>query len=197
MKIKPAYLYGILIIAAAVYLFFFTQNNNTAADDINMEHMPDDEIHKGLKNPGQTPPGKDNVSGEIVHQLEALRKTVEENPGDTLKMRQLADLLAEAHHPDEAVIYYYNILNINPRRTDILFSLAYIYYNKSNFDKAGDIIDKVLLYEPDNTRAIYNLGAIAATKGDKIKAKQYWEKLVNEYPGSEESGLAAESLKKL
>jgi len=198
MKIKPVYLYGSIVILAIVFLVFFTSKNNSdVQENINMNQMPEDDIHKGLKSPNQIPPGKENVSVEIKHQLEILKKAVDENPKDTLKMKEYADLLANAHHPDEAIIYYYNILNINPRRTDVLFSLAYIYYNKKNFEKARDVIEKVLLYEPDNTQAMYNLGAIAAASGDKVKAKNYWENLVKKYPGSETSKLAESSLKKL
>ena len=158
--------------------------------------MPKDDIHKGLQNPTQNP-GKENVSSEVKHQMEMLKKSVEENPKDTLKMREYADLLAAAHHPEEAIVYYYSILNINPRRTDILNSVAFIYYNEKDYSKATDLINKILLYEPNNTEAMYNLGAIAATSGNKTEAKQRWEDLVKKYPNSEESKLAENSLKKL
>jgi tetratricopeptide (TPR) repeat protein len=126
-----------------------------------------------------------------------LKEEVEENPKDTLKIREYADFLSAAHQPDEAINYYYNILSVNPKRSDILFSLAYIYFNKKNYDKAEDLVNKVLLYEPDNTEALYNLGAIAASKGDKQKARTQWEKLIKNYPGSNASKLAESSLKKL
>jgi tetratricopeptide (TPR) repeat protein len=198
MKIKPLYLYGGILLLAIVFLIFFTSKDGSdSSENISTNEMPDDDIHKGLKNPMQGPPGKENVSGEIKHQLEMLKKSVEENPNDTLKMREYADLLAAAHHPEEAVIYYYGILNINPRRTDILNSLAFIYYNKKDYSKAADVINKVLLYEPDNTQAIYNLGAIAATSGNKEEARKRWELLVKKYPDSNESKLAVNSLKKL
>ncbi|OGU77872.1 MAG: hypothetical protein A2V93_11130 [Ignavibacteria bacterium RBG_16_34_14] len=197
MKIKPLYLYGGILVLATVFLIFFTSRNDSdSSENISKNEVPDDDIHKGLKNPNQSP-GKENVSSEVKHQLEMLKKSVEENPNDTLKMREYADLLAAAHHPEEAVIYYYSILNINPRRTDILNSLAFLYYNKKDYSKAADVINKVLLYEPDNTQAIYNLGAIAAASGNKEEARKRWELLVKKYPNSNESRLAVNSLKKL
>ena len=198
MKIKPLYIYTGVVVLAIIFLVFFTSRNDSdIPGNINTNQMPDDDVHKGLKDQVQAPPGKGNVSSEIKHRLEMLKKAVEENPKDTLKMKEYADFLASAHHPDEAIKYYYNILNINPRRSDILFSLAYIYYNKKNYEKAEEVISKILLYEPDNTQAIYNLGAIAASNGDKQKAKAQWEKLVKNYPGSDEAKLAEGSLKKL
>jgi len=198
MKIKPLYLYGGITVIAIAFLIFFTSRNDTSNPVINsMNEMPEDEIHKGLQNPVQNPPGKENVSNEIKHQMDMLKKEVEENPGDTLKMKKYADLLAAAHRSEEAVIYYYNILNINPRRTDILSSLAFIYYNQKDYNKAADLTGKVLLYEPDNTQAMYNLGAIAASGGNKAEAKKRWEDLIIKFPNSEESKLAENSLKKL
>ncbi|HSP88708.1 MAG TPA: tetratricopeptide repeat protein [Ignavibacteriaceae bacterium] len=198
MKIKPIYLYGGILVLAAAFLFFFTSKNNSIdAGNIETNEMPDDDIHKDLKNPTQKPPGKENVSTEVKHQLDMLKKSVDENPKDTLKMREYADLLAAAHHPEEAVIYYYQVLNINPRRTDILASLAFVYYNQKDYDKASNLTSKILLYEPDNTEAMYNLGAIAATSGNKTEAKKHWEEIVKKYPDSKESALARNSLTKL
>jgi tetratricopeptide (TPR) repeat protein len=197
MKIKPVYLYAGIIILAIAFLVFFNSNDDPdVKKDLGTNEMPDDDVHRELKDQMQTP-GKGNVSGEIKHQLEMLKKAVEENPKDTLKMKEYADLLAASHRSDEAIIYYYNILNINPARTDILFSLAFIYYNKKNYEKAEDIINKVLLYEPANTQAMYNLGAIAAANSNKARARNLWEKLVKDYPGSEASKLAQSSLGKL
>lgn len=198
MKIKPLYLYGGILLLAILFLIFFSSNNDSGhTGELSTNEMPDDDIHKGLKNPTEGPPGKENVSGEVKHQLEMLKKSVDENPNDTLKIREYADLLAAAHHPEEAVIYYYTILNVNPRRTDIISSLAFVYYNQKDYNKAYDLTGKILLYEPNNTEAMYNLGAISATRGNKAEAKKNWEELIKKYPGSKESKLAENSLKKL
>src|SRR4030067_408304 len=101
MKIKPLYLYGGILVLATVFLIFFTSRKDSdSSENISKNEVPDDDIHKGLKNPNQSP-GKENVSSEVKHQLEMLKKSVEENPNDTLKMREYADLLATAHHPEE------------------------------------------------------------------------------------------------
>jgi|SRR5690554_1391999 len=196
MKIKPLYLYGGLSLLAIIFLIIFTQEKKQS-DNVVQGNMPDDEIHKNLDNPVQAPPGKENVAEEIVHKMEVLKKEVEQNPQDTVKIKEYADLLAAGHRSDEAIIWYYNILNINPRRTDILNKLAFIYYSKKNYSKAADLINKVLLYEPDNTEAMYNLGAIAATSGNREEAKKRWKELIEKYPGSDESKLAENSLKQL
>jgi tetratricopeptide (TPR) repeat protein len=199
-QIKPLYLYGALVVLAIVFLIIFTSGDNAGSNgtaNLSEQQMPDDDIHRGLQNPLNTPPGKDNVSEEIKHQLEMLKKAVDENPQDTLKLREYADLLAAAHRVDEAVVYYYKLLNINPRRPDIFFSLAFIYYQRKDYDKVEDLTNKILLYEPDNSQAKYNLGAVAAVKGEKEKARKIWEEVIKKYPGTEASELAESSLQKL
>lgn len=194
MKLKPVYIYGGVVILAIIFLIFFSPNKDSGtSESAQSNQMPNDDIHKGL----QQPPGKNNVSSEVKRHLEMLKKAVEENPKDTLKMREYADFLSAAHQPDEAVSYYNDILKVNPKRPDVLFSLAYIYFNKKDYNKAEDLVNKILLFEPDNTEAMYNLGAIAASNGDKEKAKTQWEKLVKNYHGSDAAKLAESSLKKL
>jgi len=83
------------------------------------------------------------------------------------------------------------------RRSDIHFALALIYYSKQDFAKCEDENNKVLKYDPKNQMAIYNLGAIAATKGDVVKAKDLWNQVIEINSESETGKLAKESLAKL
>lgn len=196
MKIKPLYIYLSVLIAAIIFLIVFTSDVND--DEKNPmtgnSGMPQDEIHKGL-DPNN--PSGANVSAEVKKRMDQLKKEYESNPQDTLKMKNYADFLAMAHKPNDAVPLYEKILQKDPKRTDVRFSLALIHYNKSDFQKAEEIINKVFEYDKKNLQAKYNLGAIAATKGDKEKAKQYWEELIKESPNSETAKMAQESLSAL
>ena len=193
MKIKPVYIYGTIILAAALYLIFFSGNNQVQSTNIPNKEMPQDDIHKGLNQP----PNKENVMENIKHQLDMLKKKVDENPKDTMALREYADLLASAHKPDEAITNYNKILNVNPARTDILFSLAFVYYNRNDYLNAEKVTNRIFLYDKDNLQARYNMGAIAAAGGDIEKAKLIWNKLIKEHPNSETSKLAQSSLNKL
>jgi len=199
MKIRLLYIYGSLIVLVVVLLIIFASNktSNNTSDEISVENMPDDDLHKGLKNPTSQPPTKDNVSEKFRHQMEMLKKAVDENPNDTSRIREYADFLFAAHKADEAIPFYKRILKVNPKRTDILFSVSFIYYNKKDFDKSEEITNQILMMDKKNQQALYNLGAIAVAKGDIQKAKQIWTKLINEYPGTETSELAKNSLNKL
>lgn len=200
MKFKPIYFYGIIVIVSIIVLFFVSTQNSNEPNEIstsNDQKMPDDDVHKQLKNPGGNTPGKENVSEEYRKKIAELKEAVDKNPSDTLAMRNYADFLSASHKMNEAIPYYEKILNINPKRADIYFSLALIYYTKQDLAKCEELNNNVLSFEPKNQMALYNLGAIAATQGRTDKAKQFWNKVISINSESETGKLAKESLSKL
>ena len=201
MKFKPVYLYGIVAIIAISILIVVVINDKSGSvqtqTSLNNEQMPDDDVHKQLMNQGSNTPGKQNVSEEYKRKMTELENAVNENPSDTIALQKYADYLTASHKMNEAIPYYNKILKINPRRSDIRFSLAIIYFNKQDFAKCQEENEKVLEFDPENQMALYNLGAIAATKGNKDTAKEYWNRVISIDPNSETSTLAKESLSKL
>jgi tetratricopeptide (TPR) repeat protein len=200
MKFKPIYLYGLIaIIAITVLIIVSVQENSnpTEVSKSNDQTMPDDDVHKELKNQIGNTPGKENVSEEYRKKLAEFKEAVDKNPSDTLAMRNYADFLSASHKMNEAIPYYEKILQINSKRTDIYFSLALIYYNKQDFAKCEEVNKEVLSFDPSNQMALYNIGAIAATQGNKEKAKEFWNQVVSINAESETGKLAIESLSKL
>ena len=200
MKFKPVYLYVIIAIAAIAILIVVGLENsgNTKESPLtNNQTMPDDDVHKQLMNQGSTAPGKENVSEAYKTKLAELKNAVDENPSDTVALRKYADYLSASHKMSDAIPYYENILTINPRRADIHFALAFIYYNEQDFVKCQEENNKVLTFDPKNQIALYNLGAIAATQGKKVEAKEFWNKVISINAETETGKLATESLAKL
>jgi tetratricopeptide (TPR) repeat protein len=159
--------------------------------------MPMDDVHKKLNNGITQNPSSSNVSEEVKHKIDVMKKYVDANPSDTLKMREYADFLTAAHKPDEALLYYQKIIDNDNKREDIYFSMTFIYYTKGNLVKAEEISLKMLQLFPDNPMVNYNIGAIEATKGNKDKAREIWTKLIKDHPGDQTSELAKNSLSKL
>jgi tetratricopeptide (TPR) repeat protein len=200
MKFKPVYLYGIIVVVAITLLIVVGIQDSSDTTEVtisNDQTMPDDDVHKQLKNQGSNVPGKENVSEAYREKMAELKEAVDKHPFDTLAMRNYADFLSASHKMNEAIPYYEKILEINPKRLDIYFSLALIYYNKQDFAKCEDENNKVLVFDPKNQMALYNLGAIAATQGKTEKAKELWNKVVSINAESETGKLAMESLGKL
>ena len=202
MKLKPLYLYGTVAVVAAFILVFYLFQDNTvkpvnASSDIMNKEMPKDEIHKGLQNSNTEAPSSGNVMNKVKHEMAMLKKAVEKNPNDTLSVRQYADFLAVAHQKDEAIKYYKEILQKYPDRTDIKFSMSYAYFVNHDFENAEKMMNDVIQKDNKNVAAYYNLGVIAASKGNKQKAKEAWQKLIKINPGCREADLANSALKKL
>jgi tetratricopeptide (TPR) repeat protein len=199
MNIKPIYLYGGLFIV--VVLFLIVVSNQSGSDEVvketvsNEGKIPEDDIHQPLGAGEQ--PSKDNVSEGFKHRIDVLKKAIEENPNDTTSLREYADLLTAAHMSEEAIGYYNEILQIDPNRVDILFSVSFIYYSLGDMNNSEEFTSRILANDPDNANALYNLGAISATNGETEKAKQIWTKLAEQYPDKEIGIRAKNSVEKL
>lgn len=199
MKFKPVYLYILVIIIAAVTLLIVTQSSEVenATDNITSKQMPDDNVHKNLGHGMMQNPSGSNVSEEVKQKLDSMKKEVELNPTDTLKIREYADLLAAAHRSDEAISYYQKIIEKDKSRKDIYFSITFVYYNQKNLVKAEEVTREMSKIFPDDPMVNYNLGAIEATKGNKEKAREIWNKLIKDHPNDKTSELAKNSLNRL
>lgn len=199
MKIKPVYIYGVLTIFVVLILTISSWNSSSGDEVISdtSNKMPADDLHNNLHNNLNQSPGSSNVTSETFHKLEELKDKFESMPDDTLRIREYADFLVMAHKHTEAIPLYEKILREDSNRIDILFSLTFIYYNQQNMSRAEELTNQILVKDPANVQAIYNSGAIAASKGNKVEARKIWEGLISMYPHSETTKLANTSLNQL
>jgi tetratricopeptide (TPR) repeat protein len=193
MKFRLFIVYGVLIVVALIVLVFLTTQEER--QEISGNEMPSDDIHRQFQS--DNPLGEGDFHSEFYIRLEELRIAVEKNPDDTTVLREYADYLTAAHQFDAALPVYEEILLKNPKRTDVYFALTFIHFNRREWEKAEEANRKILSYDSNNLQAQYNLGAIAASKGDNNKAREFWNKLSKENPDTRQGQLAAEGLKKL
>jgi len=202
-KFSPVVVYpGIMILAAVIIIFFSTDFSSKKsvssvpnAGPITSEKMPSDDLHKNMGT--GTPPSKDNVITDIKKRMETLKTDVEKDPNDTVKIREYADMLSAGHGQADAIKYYEMILKKDPKRVDILQALGYLYYMQQNLNQAEAYIAKAYALDKNNFQALFNLGAIAATKGDNAKAKKIWNEIIAKRPNSEVAKLAQDGIRQL
>ena len=199
MKFKPIYLYGLVAAIAIITLIIVSQTtgDEKVVGDISNKEMPMDDVHKNLNKGMMDNPTGANVSEEVKHKLDVMKKDVDANPNDTLNIREYADFLAAAHKPDDAIVYYQKILDKDKKRKDVYFALTFVYYNQKNLVKAEEVTRVMYNLFPNDPMVNYNLGAIEATKGNKDKAREIWNNLVKNHPNDKTSELAKNSLNKL
>ena len=194
MKVKPVYIYLAVFIAFVLALIIFTSNGEKTTQN----NMPNDDVHKGLTNPhGNGGPSKSNLSDDYYKQLNELKAAYEQNPNDTVKIKAYADFLAASHQTDNAAELYTKILDKGPKRIDIMLELTFLYYEAGNYDKAEEYTNKILAIDKNQLEANYNLGALAAAKGDKDKAIQIWNNVIAKYPGTDAATNAQKSIEQL
>ena len=200
MKFKPIYLYAFIALVSVIILIIVASQNSDEQTNVSSElnqNIPNDDVHKNLMKQGSNQPSKENVSEEYRNKMAELKAEVEKNPDDTLALKKYADFLSAAHNMNDAITYYEKILKVNPKRVDIRFALAVIYYHKQDYAKCEDENKQVLTFDPKNQMALYNLGAVAATRGEVNKAKEFWNRVIEINSESETGKLAKESLSKL
>lgn len=194
MKIKAIYIYLSLIIVALVTLIFISTTNTEVKESKN---IPNDEVHNSLNSATMEKPSGNNVNSAFLEKMEEMQKELSENPSDTVKIKEYADLLLAAHKEKEAVQYYEKILNIDSNRIDILKTLSLIEFGNGKFNEAKEKISRLLLLEPNNPETIYNMGVIEVKMGDIESAKKQWSDLIANHPNTKMSEIAKQSIEKL
>ena len=71
------------------------------------------------------------------------------------------------------------------------------YAGQKDYDKAINLLEKALQYNEDNTDAMYFLGRCYQQKSDTEKAKEYYNKIINDYATSSRVGEARSRLREL
>ncbi len=204
MKKKIVYIYGglfVLIVIALIFSVYFNNSDSKlskvgAGKISSKSQMPGDEIHSNI-NPTAPKPNKGNVSKNIIHEMDMLKKQIEKNPSDTVSINKYAELLFASHKQTEAIEYYKKILNIDKKRKDVYLNLVFAFYNLRDMNNAEKYTKELIKYFPDDLQGKYNLGAINASQGKNEAALNIWTKLIAKYPDSEEAKLAKSSIKRL
>ncbi len=197
MKIKTAYLYPLMLLILGAGVVLFTQlTKEEKTTPAVTDGMPQDDIHSALP-PGGDAPSKANVNQNYLNMVNDLNAKIQANPADTMSMRELAELYYAGHKVEEAFALYNKILEKNPKRTDILFELTQYYYDKKNYAEAEKVTERILTYDKNNFRAMYNLGSLRIAQGDKEGGRKQWQMIIEKFPGTEAAKLAEENLGKI
>ncbi|MEE9432425.1 MAG: tetratricopeptide repeat protein [Melioribacteraceae bacterium] len=202
MKLRALHIYLILIVVVILAVVFFSSDEKSKLQVenrsiLNKEKIPNDDIHNGIISLDSQTPTKDNVNNDVVSKMKILENEFASGSTDTVKMLELANMLTAGHQIEKGIIYYNKILEIDSKRSDVLLQLAFIHSSSGEFSKAIDVTKKMLIINPSNKTALYNLGALNATIGKKELAKSIWNDILNKFPNSEIAEKAKNSLTRL
>jgi len=132
---------------------------------------------------------------ERVHNtLERLKKALEDNPRNVSALDSLAMMYSVANSYDKALAYYERHLEIEPDNKDVKIAIALTYHNMKNPDKAIALLKEILDKEPNYAFALHYLAAIYDAQHEHDLAKEYWQKIINAFPGTEIAKMAQKNI---
>lgn len=112
--------------------------------------------------------------------------------------KQLADVKESALENKNAKAIYTTIKSTAFKEAaETLAEEGRVTYNKGKYDEALKTLEEALKLDPANTKAIYFVGRVYHRQGDKEKAAEYYNKIINEYPDSERVTEAKRRLREL
>ncbi|MFA7289306.1 MAG: tetratricopeptide repeat protein [Melioribacteraceae bacterium] len=196
MKLKPIYIYGIVIIVAAIVIAIFSSNIFTSENPAGTSNSgaPDDAMHQSMR--GKMP-SKDNVDKSSMQKLQQLEREVEANPNDTLKMKKLSSYYAIGHQKEKAISLLEKILVKGPNRVDILQALTYMEYVQKNFTKAESYNNQVFKLTNGSLESQFNIAVLEEGKGNVDKAKTLYQSLIKKHPKTDIAKMAQAALERI
>lgn len=72
-----------------------------------------------------------------------------------------------------------------------------VTYNQGRYEEAIELMEKTLKMDNTNTKALYFLGRTYQRLGDNEKAREYYNKIINDFPDSERVGEATRRLNEI
>ncbi|HRU64615.1 MAG TPA: tetratricopeptide repeat protein [Spirochaetota bacterium] len=146
-------------------------------------------------------PEDTQVKENAVSDLKKLIESTSFGRARTLSLYLLGNILFDDGKYDEAASYLSQYVN-KTSKSDIFLSLGVLKLSASKeetgkIDEAIDILEKYESTAKDYVamdQVIYNIGRLYLIKNDKVKAKEYFSKVISLYSGSQFAIRARERL---
>lgn len=116
-------------------------------------------------------------------QVQPLLKQLESDPRNSALLYQIGNLYYDAQQYPEAVKYYENSLQIDPKATDVRTDMATAYHLMGQSDRAIQEYDAVLKIDGKHANALFNEGMVKwQDKMDLKGAIASWKRLLDAHP---------------
>jgi tetratricopeptide (TPR) repeat protein len=142
-------------------------------------------------------PNSENVNHAYRQQVRTFEDRIREDPSDTTAMRELGNLLQDAHQNDESARWYRSYLELSASSRQVRLDLAAVLAATGDLEGAREAMLALLGIYPDDARAQYNMGAISANLGRTDEARSWWEKVASQSGNLELKEKASRSLAQL
>ena len=136
-------------------------------------------------------------TGSIQILIDRLKNKVSQTPDDPKGWYLLGNLYLNHYEVDNAIACFEKSDALKPDDIDIMVKYAeslFIKNNKKLNKKAQVLVNKIIKKDLQNINALNLIALDAYTRGDKKKAKEYWEKVLIQLPLDSDESKKIESL---
>lgn len=141
---------------------------------------------------------------DVHNTLERLKERVAEDTTDVVAMDSLAMMYSIAGSNDKAQKYYemqrryyQRQLEARPDDNTAKVELAKTYFATQKTKEAVELLEAVLEEEPTHAFALFYLASIHERLQHKEMASELWQRIVDNYPGTEMAQVAEQRLHEL
>ena len=118
-------------------------------------------------------------SGDLVKARRYLEKAVKQAPEDLQLRKMLIEVLVNTEAYDDAIRVCQNVLDEKPDDAESLFSIALIYAQQNQLDRAENYLEKLLSNPEWRDQASFYLGKLEMQKRRPEKALAWFDKVVD------------------
>ncbi len=128
--------------------------------------------------------------------IKMLEEQIAAKPDDVESLLQLAQSYSEAGRFTDAVTIYDKLTRLIPTEAQLWADYADVQAMASGKTLIGNptkYLDKALVLDPDNFKALALSGSAAMERGDYAATIRHWERLLNMIPGEDENSKIVET----
>ncbi len=114
--------------------------------------------------------------GDFKGAEEALKRVLELVPNDYEAALALAAIYGETERPDDALEQYRKSADLDPNDTRALLDAGRLAMKIRRRAVAAGFLQRALARQPNNAVVLSLLGEVTAARGDKEKAREYYER---------------------
>lgn len=141
--------------------------------------------------------GNAATQGPSEADVQAAQSRVNSEPNSAEANTNLANLLFDSGRFQEAIPYYEKSLSIDANNPDVTVDLGVCYFNLNDMQKAKSHFQKALNIAPDHINGLYNMGVVSVQLGEVNELIQFWSRLREVAPNSEQAVRAGQILEEI
>jgi cytochrome c-type biogenesis protein CcmH/NrfG len=140
-------------------------------------------VHPGMPPGGHPMPTMEQMKAMADVKAAPLLAALKDKPKDPKLLAQVAALYASTHQFKDAVNYYHQSLQVDPKNVNTRTELASSLYYSGDVDGALRELQDALKEKPNDVNALFNLGMIRYKgKDDSPGAIAAWQQLLKSHP---------------